>query len=148
MEKKDLERAQQLTSRIRTLAVRDDYRALLEIDAQPETARLLDLLSNDLAAAARVHLDAAQRWSRRREEANRRRLEEARVALDRYDLALTRALLGRIEEGWLTPEDAAVRDGMLLELEARSMETEELTSLAAAALDEHRPRRRWWQRGR
>ncbi len=148
MDSSEIQTAQQLTSRIRALAVRDDYRGLLKIDAHPDTARLLDLLSNDLAAAARVHLDASQRWKIRKAEANRRRLQEAQVALDGFDLALTRALLSRIEEEWLAPEDATARDEILLQMEARSMETEELNTLAAEAIEEHRPPRRWWKRGR
>lgn len=148
MDDSDLQIAQQLTSRIRALAVRDDHRGLLEIDADPDTSRLLGLLSNDLAAAARVHLEAARRWRQRKEEANHRRLGEARTALDGFDLTLTRALLSRIEEAWLTPEDGSVRDDILLQMEARTMETEELSTLASEAIDEHRPRRRRWQRKR
>ena len=148
MEQNDLETAQQLTSQIRALAVRDDYRELLKLDALPDTTRLLDLLDTDLAAAARVHLDAAQRWKARQAEANHRRLEEAHAALNSFDLALTRALLSRIEEDWLTPEDAGVRDEILLRMEARSMETEELNTLAVEALNEHRPARKWWKRRR
>ena len=148
MEQPDLQAAQRLTSRIRARAVNDDYRSLLEIDADPDTARLLGVLNTDLAAAARVHLDAARRWKKGREDANRRRLDEAQVALGGFDLPLTRALLSRVEEEWLTPEDGATRDDLLLRMEARTMETEELSTLAADALEEYRPRRRWWQRKR
>lgn len=148
MDGADLERAHQLTSRIRALAVRDDYRGLLAVAGQPETDRLLDLVSNDLASAARVHLDAADRWRQRRVQANRRRLAEAHEALDAFDVTLGRALLGRIEEDWLEPDDAADRDQLLLRVEARAMETEELASLASDAIEEHKPRRRWWQRRR
>jgi len=148
MDDPDFHAAQRLTSRIRALAVRDDYAGLLEIDVDPDTSRLLDLLSNDLAAAARVHLGAARRWKQRKQAANRRRLEEAGDALAGLDLALTRGMLGRIEEDWLIPEDAAIRDDLLLRMEARTMETEELNTLASQALDEHRPRRRRRQRRR
>ncbi|MDR9449776.1 MAG: hypothetical protein RI637_01050 [Acidimicrobiia bacterium] len=148
MDDRDRQRAQQLASRIRALAIRDEYRNLLEIDAQPDTARLLDALGTDLAAAARVHLDAARRWRARMEETNRRRLTEARDALNGLDLTLTRALLSRIEEDWLTDDDAAVRDEILLQMEARTMETEDLTALAAEAFEEHKPRGRRWRRKR
>ena len=144
----DLPTAKQRTSRIRALAVRDDHRGLLEIDAAPDTARLLELLGNDLAAAARLHLEAAQRWKIRMEETNQRRLEEAAVALDGFDLTLTRALLSRIEEDWLTPDDTAARDEILLQLEARTMETEDLTNLATQAFAEKKPGRKKWQRKR
>ncbi|MDH3261470.1 MAG: hypothetical protein OEM81_07435 [Acidimicrobiia bacterium] len=148
MDHVDLQAAQQLTSRIRALAVRDEHRSLLEIAADPDTSRLLDLLGTDLAAAARLHLDAAGRWKVRMEETNRRRLDEAQAALDGFDLTLSRAVLSRIEEDWLTPNDAAVRDGILLQMEARTMETEELTALASEAFKEHKPIGRRWQRRR
>jgi hypothetical protein len=148
MDSSDLEQAQQLTSRIRALAVRDEHRSLLEIDANPETTRLLELLGTDLAAAASLHLDAARRWKARMEETNRRRLVEAQAALDGFDLTLARALLSRIEEDWLTPDDVAARDGVLLQMEARTMETEDLTALASEAFKEHKPLGRRWQRRR
>ena len=148
MDNADLQAAQQLTSRIRALAMRDEYRSLLDIDAEPDTARLLDSLGTDLAAAALLHLDAARRWKVRMEETNRRRLEEARLALDGFDLVLTRSLLGRIEEHWLTPGDAGVRDDLLLQMEARAMETEDLTALATEAFQEFKPLKRRWQRKR
>jgi len=148
MDHPDLQAAQQLTSRIRALAIRDEYRNLLEIDAQLDTARLLDALGTDLAAAARLHLDAARRWKVRMEKTNRRRLEEAQAALNGFDLTLTRALLSRIEEDWLTSDDAAVRDEILLQMEARAMETEDLTAFAAEAFEHHKPRGRRWRRRR
>lgn len=148
MDNSDLQEAQQLTSRIRALAVRDEHRSLLEIDAQPETARLLGLLGTDLAAAARLHLEAARHWKARMEETNRRRLGEARAALDGFDLMLTRSLLSRIEEDWLTEDDSAVRDDILLQLEARTMETEDLTALEAEAFKEFKPQGRRWKRKR
>lgn len=148
MDDATLERAQQLTSHIRSLAVRDDYRGLLVLAGHPETQPLLSLLSNDLASAARIHLEAAERWRQRRVQANRRRLSEAHDALDAFDVPLARALLGRVEDEWLEPDDAGERDRLLLRMEARSMENEELATLAEEAIDEHRPRRRWWQRRR
>jgi hypothetical protein len=148
MDNPDHQQARQLASRIRALAVRDEHRALLEIDADPATSRLLDSLGTDLAAAARLHLDAARRWRLRMEETNSRRLEEAQAALDAFDLALTRALLSRIEEDWLTPDHAAVRDEILLQLEARTMETEDLSALADEAFQEFKPLKKRWQRKR
>ena len=148
METPDLEQARQLASRIRALAMRDEHRSLLEIDAEPNTSVLLESLGTDLAAAARLHLEAARRWRVRMEETNSRRLEEARAALDAFDLALTRALLSRIEEDWLTPDHAAVRDEILLQLEARTMETEDLSALADEAFQEFKPLKKRWQRKR
>jgi hypothetical protein len=148
MENPDLQPARHLASRIRALAMRDEHRSLLEIDADPDTSVLLESLGTDLAAAARLHLDAARRWRVRMEETNSRRLEEAQTALDSFDLTLTRALLSRIEEDWLTAAAVAVRDDILLQLEARTMETEDLTVLADEAFKEFKPQKRRWKRKR
>lgn len=80
------------------------------------------------------------------EETNNRRLEEARAALDSFDLVLTRALLSRVEDDWLTDDDSAVRDIILLELEARAMETEDLAALAEETFQEFKPLKKRWKR--
>jgi hypothetical protein len=142
------EAAQTLSRQILALARRHDHRALLEIDADPQTADLLDFLDDDLSRAAAVHLQGARTWRRRREEANQRRLTEARAALDGFDLARARSLLLRVEDEYLSTHDAADRDDILLALEARSMETEQLQQTADQILDEHLPFwRRWFRKG-
>ncbi|MDH5372650.1 MAG: hypothetical protein OEX97_06870 [Acidimicrobiia bacterium] len=140
--------ARSLNRRILVLARQHDHQALLEIDADPETERLLGLLSDDLASAAVVHLQGARAWRRRKEDANRRRLVEAKAALDGFDLARARSLLLRIEEAYLSPEVADERDAILLEFEARSMESEQLQETADQVIDEYTPRWRRWLRKR
>lgn len=136
--------ARDLGGRIRELALKRDYPALLEIGADPATRPLLDRLPREHAAAATIHLEAARRWREQRRSNGRRKLEEARSALDRLDLTLARALLERLEDAYLTTDDLAERDSLLLELEARAIESEELSE-AAGRLDRELPRRRWWR---
>mgnify|MGYP001825854848 FL=1 len=138
-----------LSRRILALARQHDHAALLAIDADPETARLLGSSSEELAKAASVHLRGARAWRRKREDANLRRLEEARVAIDGFDIARAKSLLLRIEEDYLTPEGSSLRDGVLLDLEARSMESESLQASADQIIVEHLPRwKRWLKRRR
>ncbi len=140
--------ARELNRRILVLARQHDHRALLEIDGDPETERLLGLLSDDLASAALLHLQGARAWRRRKTEANGRRLAEARTALDGFDLPRARSLLLRIEEEFLSPAIAAERDALLIEFESRSMENEQLQDSADQIIDEYTPRWRRWLRKR
>jgi hypothetical protein len=137
----------ELSRRILSLARRHDHAALLEIDADPETSRLLGSSNEELAKAASVHLRGARAWQRKKEDANVRRLEEVRTAIDGFDIARAKSLLLRIEEDYLTPEASSLRDGVLLDLEARSMESESLQASADQIIVEHLPRwRRWLKR--
>jgi hypothetical protein len=138
-----------LSKRILALAREHDHPGLLAIDADPETARLLATSEDGLASAATTHLQGARAWRRRKEEANQRRLAEARIAMDGFDLVRARSLVLRIEEEFLSPQSATDRDALLLEFEARSMESEQLQETAAQVIQEHLPRwRRWLGRGR
>ena len=138
-----------LSKRILALAREHDHPGLLAIDADPETARLLATSGDGLATAAATHLQGARAWRRRKEEANQRRLAEARTAMDGFDLVRARSLVLRIEEEFLSPQSAADRDALLLEFEARSMESEQLQETAAQVIEEHLPRwRRWLGRSR
>lgn len=141
--------ALELSRRILALAREHDHPALLEIDSDPETARLLALSGDELAKAAEVHLRGARAWQRKKEDANLRRLDEARLAIDGFDLGRARSLLLRIEEEYLTADGFAKRDALLIDLEARSMESEALQESAEQIIVESLPRwRRWFYRRR
>lgn len=142
------EAALALSRRILALARQHDHPALLAIDADPETASLLAILNGDLASAALVHLEGARAWRRRKEEANQRRLTEARAALEGFDLVRARSLLFRIEEEFLSSQGIDDRDAVLLEFEARTMESEELRETADDIIDEYQPLWRRWRRKR
>ena len=137
-----------LSRRILALAREHDHHALLSIDADPDTARLLALSSDDLARAAEVHLSGARAWRRRKEDANLRRLDEARTAMDGFDIARAKSLLLRIEEEFLSAEGFELRDSILLDFEARSMESESLQASAEQIIVESLPRWRRWMRRR
>jgi hypothetical protein len=139
--------AEALAARIRDLALRGEHHTLLEIGADPATAPLLDRLGNDVGAAARAHLEGARRWRDRRHAANGERLDEARRAFAAFDLPIARKRLSRLETEWLTDEQAAERDDLLLAIEQRAIEAAELNAVARAAEEEHR-KRRWWRRRR
>lgn len=141
------EAAGQLMSRVSALARQHDYRRLLDIRADPATAGLLEMLTASAQQRATVHLEAATRWAERQAEANRRRLTEARAALGDLDLRLARSLVNRLDEHFLGNPEREERDGLLLEIEARWMEVEELTGTASRVMAEERPpRRRWWRK--
>ncbi|MFW2340844.1 MAG: hypothetical protein ACN4GK_12400 [Acidimicrobiia bacterium] len=137
-----------LSRRILALARQHDHAALLAIDSDPETGRLLGSSDEELAKAASVHLRGARAWRRKKEDANLRRLEEARTAIDGFDIARAKSLLLRIEDDYLTPESSSLRDGVLLDLEARSMESESLQASADQIIVEHLPRWKRWLRRR
>ncbi len=145
----DIDAAKELNRKILALAREHDHQGLLELDADPETGRLLELLPEGMSGAATTHLQGARVWRRRKEEANVRRLDEARDALAAFDLERARSLLLRVENAFLTTETFADRDRLLLDFEARSMENEELQNSASEILEEHLPRwRRWFRRRR
>lgn len=135
-----------LSRRILALAREHDHPGLLEVDADPDTARLLALSADNLARAAEVHLSGARAWRRRKEDANLRRLAEARTAMDGFDISRAKSLLLRIEEDFLSQEGVDLRDAILIDLEARSMESESLQASAEQIIVENLPRWRRWMR--
>lgn len=136
-----------LHRRILELADADESRMLLAIADDPTTGPLLERLPEAARRRAHLQLRRARRWADRQRTTNRRRLGEARAALDALDLDLARGLLARIDDDFLDPEGRRRRDEMLLELSARTMEFEDI----ARRVPDVRPqtRRRWWRpRGR
>ncbi len=135
--------AWRLHRRILELAEADEPRLLLAIADDPATEALLARLPEAARHRARLHLRRARRWSDRQAATNRRRLVEARAALDALDLELARGLLARIDDAFLEPADRRERDQMLLELSARTMEFEDI---ARRVQPEQRRARRWRRR--
>ncbi len=143
--------AQAIHERIVALARAHDYRRLLDMAADPEVSDMLDRLPDSTRKRSQLHLQRAVRWREQRMEANLRRMNEARMALDGLDLQLARGVLARVEDDFLDAEGAEMRDALLLEVAARDLEFEAL-QVAAIELDRNRPgprpRRRWWRRPR
>lgn len=141
------ERAHQLASRISALARQHEHLALLDVDETPDTLSLLALLPDSTRNRAEIHLQGARHWGRRQVESNRRRLQEARTALDGVDLVLARSIVRRVEERFLTDLEISERDQLLLDISARSMEAEELAATADQILAAEEPtHHRWWRR--
>jgi hypothetical protein len=139
--------AQAIHEQIVNLAREHDYRRLLELAADPAIDGMLDELPADTRRRSRLHLQRAVRWSEQQYEANRRRMGEARRALDGLDLELARGVLARIDEEFLDEADVERRDALLLEVSARQVEFEDLDQLAAEVGRVRPPsrKRRWWR---
>ncbi len=137
------DQAWSLHRRILELADADESRLLLAIADDPSTGPLLERLPEAARRRSDLQLRRARRWAERQRTTNRRRLTEARAALDALDLELARGLLARIDGEFLDPEERRRRDEMLLELSARTMEFEDITRRVPDARPQ--TRRRWWR---
>ncbi len=143
------ERARKLVEEIRSRARSHDHMALLRIDADPLSARLLALVPASAARSAEVHLQGARVWQARQAEKARQRLADAAQALDEFDLQLARGLLDRVDVELLNDDDHARFDQLILTAEARAMEAEAIQG--SVSFDEGKPgrrRRRWFRRRR
>ncbi len=133
--------------RILDLGASGSYGELLEICSDPTTTRLMALLTQAERDRVSLHLRGAERWAESKRETNRRRLGEARRALDGLDLQLARGLIARVDGRYLEPDDVEERDELLLDVSARSMELEELDQLDTQMKADQKPRRRLpWRR--
>lgn len=142
------ERARRLATTIQETSSRHDHNRLHAIASAPDTAPLLALLPEVNRRQSEILLGSGERWGRRQTEANRRRLREARTALDRFDVELARGLLTRLDATFLGDEEIEERDQLLLDLTSRSMEMEQLSGAADQIVADGRTaRRRWWRRG-
>lgn len=146
-----LERAKRLVKEILQLARAHDHKALLRIDADPETVSLLSLLPERESAQAMTHLEGARIWRAKRNRKAQQKLDSAATALSELDLVLARGILRKIDSEVLGAEELARYDELLLAIEARAMELEEIQS----RLPEEQtpepgkgPRRRWGFFGR
>ena len=120
------QRAQLLVDRIMRDARAHDHRALLEIDADPDTAMLLDLLPETATHGANLHLRGARIWRDRQNEKAKDKLDAAKTALDGLDISLAKGLLRRIDSSFLGDLELARFDELLLATEARAAELEDI----------------------
>jgi len=135
-----------LFQQIRDLGARRDYPRLAAIRDDPATGPLLDTLPAADRERAALFLQGVDRWLESEGRTARRRLAEAREALDRFDVDLAGALLTRVDDRFLDGEGREERDRLILDLAARTMEAETLTAAAGRVLDEAAPRRRRFRR--
>lgn len=141
------EAALALYQQIIDLGAERDYAALAELRLRPATPQLLTLLDDAARQRAELFLKQVERWEETQRETARRRLAEARKALEGLDLELARGLLTRVDNRLLDDEAREEKSRLLLELTARSMELEQLQAAAEQLRKEPRPARQpWWKR--
>ena len=144
-----LDSAHALRSRIVDLGQGERYLALMEIAADPATVHLLDLLPGPARQRSDIYLRETAHWVGKQRSANRRRLTDAREALDALDVELAKAILGRIDSQFFDNAGSDERDRLILEMESRAMELDELSGTAEQVIAAEKPaRRRRWNRGR
>lgn len=126
----------------------NDYGALLSIDADPQTRLLLGILSEGESRSAEIHLRGARVWRSRQNDKARSKLEAAGKALEELDLVLARGILRKIDSDVLDQSELARYDELLLAVEARAVELEDIQSgLPPLPADDKRGRRRrFWKR--
>ena len=118
--------ARQLVDRVLQAARAHDHKALLAIDADPDTARLLDLLPESATHDANLHIRAAHTWRRKKNQKAIVKLDAAQTALDGLDVVLGKGLLRKIDSSILDETEVARLDELLLAAEARAIELEDI----------------------
>ena len=134
--------ARQLVDRVLQAARAHDHKALLAIDADPDTARLLDLLAESATHDANLHIRAAHTWRRKKNQKAIVKLDAAQTALDGLDVVLGKGLLRKIDSSILDETEAARLDELLLAAEARAIELEDIKKDLPPAPPEKKQRKR------
>lgn len=140
-----VQRAKDRAGEIARLARARDNKALLRLDSDPETQELLGILDPRLAGPAEAHLRAARAWQARLDRKAQDKLEAASKALDELDLVLARGIIRKLDVEVLDEPTIARYDDLVLAIEARTMELDEIQS----HLPEEPPSdegRRFWRR--
>lgn len=141
-----LEQARSLASEIARLARSHDNKALLRVAAEPETEELLAALPDRESRQSKVHLKSAAIW---RTKLNRKalgKLDAAKKALDELDLVLAKGILRKIDAEILDDTSLNRYDELLLAVEARAMEIDEIEAAIPNNPPDEEPRRRFWNR--
>lgn len=136
------QRARQLVDRVLQAARAHDHKALLAIDADPDTARLLDLLPESATHDANLHIRAAHTWRRKKNQKAIVKLDAAQTALDGLDVVLGKGLLRKIDSSILDETEVARLDELLLAAEARAIELEDIKKDLPPAPPEKKQRKR------
>lgn len=139
--------AQNLYRRIIDLGTRDDYGGVLEATHDGSAVPLLGLLTDLERQRAEVYLRLAHRWAATGRKKNQRRLDEARRALDQFDLQLAGGLMALLDERFMDDSVMETADRLRSDIEARRIE---LASLRETERRLTGPPRRgrgdWWRR--
>ena len=141
------QQARQLVDQITRDARAHDHRALLAIDADPDTAVLLDLLPETATRDVNRHLQAARIWRGQQNEKAKGKLDAVKTALDGLDIPLAKGLLRRIDSSVLDDSELARYDELLLATEARAVELEDIQRRVPSSSPGKKPAsRRWFRR--
>lgn len=130
------------------LGTKGDLDEFLAVVDDPVNQRMIPLASPSARERLSVYSEEADRWRIHQFAVNERRLTEAQRALDGLDFGLAQGLISKLDEAYLTEEGHEMRDRILLEISARSMEVEPLAQIAAAQKQTRRKGRRNKKRGR
>ena len=120
------QRARQLVDQILRVARDHDHTALLAIDADPNTTKLLDVLPESATRSAHLHLRGARIWRARQAEKAQGKLDAIKAALDGLDISLAKGLLRKIDSSSFGDVELARLDELLLATEARAAELEDI----------------------
>lgn len=135
------QRARLLVDQIVRDALAHDHRALLAVDADPETPTLLGLLPATATRTARLHLDGARIWRDQQNQKTRDRLDAIKTALDGLDISLAKGLIRRIDSSFLGDLELARFDELLLAVEARAAELESIQNRIPSSSPDKKPKR-------
>lgn len=127
----DLERPKQaksLVKQILRLARTHDHKALLKIADDAEAVSLLALLPDRESAQALAHLEGARIWRAKGNRKAEEKIAAATDALGELDLVLARGITRKIDPELLGETELARYDDLVLAIEARAMELEEIQS--------------------
>lgn len=136
------QRARLLVDQIVRYALSYDYKALLAIDADQDTPMLLGVLPETATRTARLHLKGARIWRAQQNQKARDRFDAIQTALDGLDISLARGLLRRIDSTFLGDLELARFDELLLAVEARATELEDIQSRIPSS-SPRRKSKRW-----
>ena len=125
-----------------------DNLTLVEIDTHPDTKELLGMLPEVESQQAEVHLRSARIWSAQQNEKAKGKLQAATKALGELDLSLARGILRKIDVSILKEPELARYDELLLAVEARAIELEEIQSRLPPSPpgDKQSRSKRFWKR--
>ena len=137
-----VQQARRLVDQILRDARAHDHRALLAIEAEPDTVVLLDLLPDTATNQARKHLQGARVWRGQQAEKAKGKLDTAKTALDGLDISLARGLLRKIDSSFLEDSDFALYDELLLAAEARAVELEDIQKRVSSSSPARKKKRR------
>jgi hypothetical protein len=143
-----LPEAEGLVAKIIKHARADEHVELLAIDADPRTHELLDLLPEGEARQAEAHLKDTRIWQANANEKAKRKFQAAGKALDELDVTLARGILRKIDAGVLNPPELERYDELLLAVEARTVELEDIEKGLPPLRTDTKPgrRKRHWRR--